>query len=149
MARINTPQKGQPIDLSYIAEMSNAINELSDAIVPGTSNFVTVDSGDGDVSTRTSQAKVIGKYIQVSTGTAQTANATLPAQYSFDATFAYTPMVTATVVANDSDAASIAATVVISSVTTNQVQLIVNFPVAGNPNVGVNILAVGIPNTLA
>ena len=45
MAKIPLPERGQPLDVSYVYQLANAINELSTQVSPATYKYVTVDTG--------------------------------------------------------------------------------------------------------
>ena len=63
MAILNVPERGQPLDVSTISQIVNAINTLSTSVTSSTYKYVTVDTqGAGKQSVKTSDAKIIGGY---------------------------------------------------------------------------------------
>jgi hypothetical protein len=66
MAKIPLPERGQPLDLSYIYQLSNAVNELSDELSPTTARYTSIDTASAGTQTvRTSDARIIGGYVSV------------------------------------------------------------------------------------
>ena len=110
--------------------------------------YVTVDTPNaGKQSVKTSEARVIGGYVRVTNGETQTAGSGLAFSYSFPTEFKFSPIVTATPVSigTASDAGK-DVIVTISSITTSSIEGTVKFNVGGVSNVGVNLIAIGIPN---
>lgn len=145
MAKVPLPDRGQPLDLSYIYQLADAVNNLSNELSPATARYTTIDTPVGPVSERTSNARIVGGYIEV-TNSSTTLGTEQTFDYSFS-DFAYVPMVTATpitTVLKGTDA-SRDVSVVLTSITTNKVSGIVKFNTLGVTSVGVNLLIVGIP----
>ena len=44
MSKIPLPERGQPLDLSYIYEVAKAVNSLAEDVSPSTYKYVSVDS---------------------------------------------------------------------------------------------------------
>jgi imidazole glycerol phosphate synthase subunit HisF len=146
MAKIPLPERGQPIDVSYLYQMSNAINQLSDQVTSTGYNYTTIDTpAAGKQNVRTADARVIGGQVIVTSNSSQTADSTKTFSYSYNGNFKYTPIATATVV-NTSGGAGDAATVVLTSVDANGLNGLVRFDKAGNASTIVNLIIVGIPN---
>jgi hypothetical protein len=145
MARLPLPQRGQPIDTSYIYQIVNTVNELSAVSVSPTYKYVTIDTpGAGKQSVKTSEAKIIGAYVDVisSSVTAGTTSVTRIYRYS---DFASTPIVTASIINGGNTEAGNSATVQINSITASEVTFTVSFAKTGNAKVGVNLMIIGIP----
>ena len=147
MAKIPLPERGQPLDVSYVYQLANAINELSTQVSPATYKYVTVDTlGVGKQSVKASEARIIGGYVEVaSTATKNTANE-VGFSYDFSADFKYAPVVTATPINIGKTDAGKNVSVVLKSVSTSKVEGIVRFNSTGDLAVAVNIIAIGIPN---
>ena len=63
MARIPLPERGQPLDLTYIYQLANSINEISNQLSPSVSKYSAIDGVEGPngrQSVRTSDLKFIG-----------------------------------------------------------------------------------------
>jgi hypothetical protein len=147
MAKIPLPERGQPIDVSYIYQITNAVNQLSDRVSTTGFNYTTIDTpSSGKQDIKTSEARVIGGSVVVSTNSSQGADTTKSFTYSYGGNFKYTPVATATVVNTGLTPAGDGATVVLTSVDANGLAGLVRFDKAGNVSVTVNLIIVGIPN---
>jgi hypothetical protein len=148
MAKIPLPERGQPIDVSYIYQITNAVNQLSDQVATTGFNYTTVDTPSaGKQNIRTSESRIIGGSVLVTSNSSQAADSVKSFTYSYNGNFKYTPIVTATVVNTGGvGTAGDGATVVITSVDANGLTGIVRFDKAGNASTTVNLIIVGIPN---
>jgi len=146
MAKIPSPEPGQPIDVSYISEIVGAINDLSVQISPAIYKYVTVDSpGLPSQSVKISETRIVGGYVDVFKGS-QSVGGQKDFSYPLKPEFKYPPIVTASPVNIGGTDAGKNITVVIKSITTSRVDGVVNFNVNGDVSVGVNLIIVGIPN---
>lgn len=147
MAKIPLPERGQPLDLSYIYQLANAINDLSAQVSVSTYNYLTVDTQSaGKQSVKVPDAKMIGGYIQVVNDYSKIdAGADQGFTFGFSNDFKYEPIVTATPVNVGGTTAGRDVTVVIDSVTTSSVSGRVKFSTTGTATVGVNLIIIGIP----
>jgi hypothetical protein len=147
MAKIPLPERGQPIDVSYIYQITNAVNQLSDQISTTGYNYTSIDTPSaGKQDIKTSEARIIGGSVNIPAGQAL-AGSTKTFEYSFNANFKYTPIVTATVVNTGGvNTAGDGATVVLTSVDANGLTGLVRFDTAGNASTTVNLIIIGIPN---
>lgn len=147
MAKVPLPDRGQPLDLSYIYQLAEAINNLSNQLSPVTAKYTTVDTvANGKQSIRTSDARIIGGFVSVTNNSSNTPGTEVEFSYTFS-DFAYIPIVTATPIATSSDStdASKDITVVLTGITTNRVDGIVKFNTIGISSVGINMVIIGIP----
>jgi hypothetical protein len=147
MATIPLPERGQPIDLSYIYQIAEAINDLSLQVSPTNNRYVTIETpADGKQSTVSSGVKINAAYVSVYTnktvkpGDEQTFSYNYPAEYKF------APVATATPVNVSDTPAGRSVSVILKSVTTSRVDGVVRFNADGEASVGVNLIIVGIPN---
>ena len=147
MGQISLPERGQPIDLAYIYQIVNAINGLYTQISSSNYNYITIDTpASGKQSVKTSEAKIIGGYTQVTNNTTLNAGDEQPFSYTFPADFKFTPIVTATPINIGNTPAGKNVSVVLRSVTTSRVDGIVKFNASGSSSVAINLIIVGIPN---
>jgi hypothetical protein len=147
MAKIPLPERGQPIDVSYIYQITNAVNNLSDQVSTATYNYTTIDTvSAGKQNIKTSEARMIGGYIVVANNTTVTKDTTKTFSYSFPSDFKYTPIVTASPVNTGTTPAGDDVTVVISDVTRGNVSGIVKFGTSGTVSITVNLVIIGVPN---
>jgi hypothetical protein len=148
MAILPVPERGQPLDVTYIYQIVKAVNDLSTQASTSVNKYVTVDTPNaGKQSVKTSEARVIGGYVRVTNGESQTAGSSRTFSYSFPTEFKFVPIVTATPVSigNSSDAGK-DVVVTLSSVTTSSIEGSVKFNLGGITSVGINLIAIGIPN---
>lgn len=145
MAIVPVPERGQPLDVSYIAQLANAINSLSTQVSPATYKYVSVDTPEGKQSVKASEAKIIGGYVEVANNSTVSAGNEKTFNYDFT-DFKYKPVVTATIENFGDTQAGKDVSVILKTVTTSKVQGVVKFNTAGDVSVAVNLLIVGIPN---
>lgn len=146
MAKIPLPDRGQPLDVTYIYQIAAAINEVSNEISSATYNYTTISTRENETqSIQTRAARIVGGFIDIGTNDLVSAGDTKPWSFSYSADFQYPPIVTATVVNRGTSDVGDDVTVVIRSVTTSRIEGIVRFNTGGQATTTVNILAVGIP----
>jgi hypothetical protein len=146
MAKVPLPERGQPLDVSYIYQVTNALNQLSDQVSSATYNYTTIDTvSAGKQNIKTSEARMIGGFIQVANNSTQTASSTKTFTYTFPRDFKYTPIVTASPVNIGKTAAGENVTVIITDITTSSVSGLVRFNASGDVSTVVNLIIIGIP----
>lgn len=147
MAKIPLPELGQPLDVSYIYQLANAINELSLQVSPAIYKYVTVDVPNGvQQNAKASETRIIAGYTDVVRSANQSIGSQQPFTYNFPADFKFAPIATATPVNIGGTEAGKNVSVVIKSITTSKIDGIVNFNSTGDVSIGVNLIIVGIPN---
>jgi len=147
MAILPVPERGQPLDVTYIYQIVKAVNDLSTQISPSNYKYVTVDTPtSGKQSVKASEARIIGGYVQVTTSTTQTAGSSKPFSYAFGTDFKFAPVVTATPINIGSTDAGKDVTVTINSISTSRIEGTVKFNTGGDTSIGINLIIVGIPN---
>lgn len=147
MAKIPLPERGQPLDLSYIYQIANAVNDLSTQITTSASKYASIDTlGAGKQTARTSDTKFIGGYKEIVNNASVNAGNERGFFYDFPSDFKYAPIVTATLVNTGATAAGTNTSVIITSVTTSRVEGVVRFNSSGDVTVAVNLIMIGIPN---
>jgi hypothetical protein len=146
MAKIPLPERGQPLDLSYIREIANAVNDLSNLVSPASYNYVSVDTPNtGTQYVRTSESKIAAGYIEVATNSTVTAGNEFSFTYNFPSDFKFPPIATATPINIGGSPAGQNVSVILRLVTTSKIEGVVRFNQSGNLSVGINLIAVGIP----
>ena len=145
MARVPIPQQGQPLDVSYIATLAEAINQLSEegsAIAQGNNFILQGRLSETPSSFKLYGAQVIAQEIILISGTSSIAEQTI--NFSPN-NFANPPIVTATLV-NPSDPE---ASVYVKNITSGSATVIVQFTGSENNSAAVNIIAMGIPSRVS
>jgi hypothetical protein len=146
MAKVPLPERGQPLDVTYIYQLVEAVNDLSTSISDATYNYTDVDIvGAEKKSLKTSDTKFVGKFKQIANNETVTAGQEKSYSISYS-NFKFPPIVTASVVNTSGTIAGTNTSVVISSITASQVDFIVKFGASGIASVGVNVIAIGVPN---
>lgn len=147
MARIPLPERGQPLDVSYIYQLANALNELATQVSPATYKYVTVDTPNvGKQSIKASEARIIGGYIEVANNSTKTAGDEVTFSYDFPSDFKYAPIATATPLNIGNTSAGKDVSVILKTVSTSKVEGVVKFNSSGDLSVAVNLIVIGIPN---
>jgi hypothetical protein len=147
MARIPLPERGQPIDLSYIYQIAEAINDLSLQVSPTNNRYVTIETpSDGKQSTVSSGVKINAAFISVYTNKNVKPGDEQPFSYPYPAEYKFAPVATATPVNISDTPAGRNVSVILKSVTTSRVEGVVRFNTEGEASIGVNLIIVGIPN---
>lgn len=151
MPQLQDPQPGQPLDLDYVSTIVKAVNEILAKMATSSSlgNSVVV-TGTGPEASKTSDLAFVGGYKEIF-GTAQAVTAGTTKDFSLEfpnaVTFKTPPIVTATPYTLNSTDAGRNVTVILKSVTTSKVEGTVMFNANGNVSIGINLIAVGIPQS--
>jgi len=141
--KLPLPERGQPLDLSYIYQMANAINDLNNQIVSNSVTSVVNNGIDLREDARTSNLRFYATTTSIQAGTV---SAGTSRDWSVDLSpnFLYTPVVTATVQNNTSSTAGNNITLVIKNITTGRVDGNIIYNAAGSIDIRINVIAVGI-----
>jgi len=147
MAKIPTPDRGQPLDVSYVYQIVEAVNDLASQISSARYKYASIDTANGNESTLLTDTKVVaGEKIIYPTLTNVTAESTQSFSYSFKGEYKYPPIVTVTPVLIEGTSSGQDVSVVIQNVTNSSVNGIVRFNTGGSLALKVHIIAVGIPD---
>jgi hypothetical protein len=147
MAKIPLPERGQPLDLSYIYQVATAINDISSEISPSIYKYVSIDTpAAGPQNIRASEARMIAGYMDVATNSNVNSGNEKPFRYAFKTDFKYPPIVTATLINIGNTPAGQNVSVILTNVSTSAAEGVVKFSSSGDLSVGVNLIAIGVPN---
>jgi hypothetical protein len=148
MAKVPLPERGQPLDVTYIYQLADTVNSLSTQISSATTKYSTIDTttSAGKQNIKTSDIRVIGGYALVAQNSTVSAGNEFPFTVPFDSNFKYPPIATATPVNFGGTPAGQNLSVVITSITTSGISGIVRFNASGTLSVSVHVIAIGIPN---
>jgi hypothetical protein len=147
MAKVPLPERGQPLDVTYIYQLADTINDLSTQVSSATYNYTTVDTvSAGKQSVKTSEARMIGGYVEVANNSTVSAGNEKTFSYDFPSDFKYQPIATATPVNIGNTPAGQNVSVILKAVTTSRVEGIVRFGASGDLSLAVNLIILGIPN---
>jgi hypothetical protein len=141
--KIPLPERGQPIDLNYLYQIANSINNLTNQI--STSNTTSViDNGINpreDITTNRLRFYATTKNIVVGN-----INAGSSQNWSVDLApdFLFTPVAVATVQNNTASTAGNNITLVIRNITTSRVEGNILYNASGNIDININVIAIGV-----
>ena len=147
MAKIPLPERGQPLDVTYIYQLAETINDIATQVSSATYNYTTIDTiSAGKQSVKTSDTRVIGGYVEVANNSTVSAGNEKTFTYDFPSDFKYAPIATATAVNIGNTPAGQNVTVILKSVTTSRVEGVVRFGASGDLSLAINLIVIGIPN---
>jgi hypothetical protein len=147
MAKVPLPERGQPLDVTYIYQLVDTVNDLSTQVSSATYNYTTVDTvSSGKQSIKTSDARVVGGYVEVANNSTVSAGNEKTFSYDFPSDFKYAPIASATAVNIGNTPAGQNVNVILKSVTTSRVEGIVRFGASGDLSLAVHLIIIGIPN---
>ena len=147
MAKVPLPERGQPLDVTYIYQLAETINDIATQVSSATYNYTTIDTvSAGKQSVKTSEARVIGGFVEVANNSTVSACNEKTFAYDFPSDFKYAPIATATAVNIGNTPAGQNVTVILKSITTSRVEGVVRFGASGDLSLNINIIVVGIPN---
>ena len=146
MAKVPLPERGQPLDVTYIYQVVDALNSLSTQVSDATYTYTDVDVVGADKqSLKTSNTKFIGKFKLIANS--ETVTAGQERSHSIDySNFKFPPIVTLSIVNANGTTAGTNTTVVLTSVTTTQANFTIKYGVSGTATIGINLIAIGVPN---
>ena len=148
MAIIPLPERGQPLDVTYISRLAQAVNDLSKETQSSRYNYVSIATKDsGPQNKKITDVRVIGKIEKVTT-TSQNVTASDEIKFTstFPGEFKFAPVVTATVVNVGGTPAGANVSLVLSEPTTSGVEGTVKFNSTGLVTTSVNLIIIGVPN---
>jgi|688.fasta_scaffold10032_2 hypothetical protein len=146
MGKLIVPQRGQPLDVSYMYDIVQALNELQDQVGSSIQDvLVVVDETNKSRSTKMNRSAAFGVTAPVITATSVELNKTYPVTVSFEVKFNSKPIVVATPNNIGGTEPGKSANVVITKITNNSAEFLVSFTTAGLATVSLNVLAMGIP----
>lgn len=146
MAKVPLPDRGQPLDVTYLYQITSAINDLADSVSTATGKYATIDSTvAGRQTLKIPDMRVFAGYVDVANAVNVSPETTIEKTVDFGSAFKYPPVVIPGVVNNNTQSAGNDTNVVVSSVSTTSASFRVKFNTSGEVSVGVNYFAIGIP----
>ena len=146
MAKVPLPERGQPLDVTYIYQLAETVNDLATQVSSATYNYTTIDNGtSGPQSVKTSETKIIGGYVSVVNNATVTASSEASFSFAFDY-FKYSPIVSATPYNIGGTPAGQNVSIILKTVTTSKVEGTVRFNASGDLTLAVHLVIIGIPN---
>lgn len=146
MSKIPLPEHGQPLDLSYVYQLVNAVNDLSTKVVSSDKKYLSVDTDSAArQNLKTSDARIIAGYVSVANNTAVDLGQEIEFTYPYPPDFRYDPIVIATPINTSDSNAGDNVTITLKSTKGSLVTGIARFSRSGVASVGVNLLIIGVP----
>lgn len=145
MAKLTVPQRGQPLDVSYMYSLVETVNQLSE-VVGTTQNVTQIVASNGKSNTvGTGRSSVLGITTNVATSR-QITSTDNQVPFTVNYNFKYPPIIVATPWNTGDTDAGKNVSVVITKVSNTSASFLVRFDTIGTATVDVNVLAIGIPN---
>jgi hypothetical protein len=145
MARLTVPQRGQPLDVSYIYSLVETVNQLTDQLGTSQQNVTQIVKKDGTSNTvGTGRSSILGVTTNIATSKTVTPGSQEP--FSINYNFKYPPIVVATPWNTGDTDAGKNVSVVVTKVSNTSASFLVRFDTGGVATVDINVLAIGIPN---
>ena len=147
MARIPVPQRGQPLDVSYIYDIVTAVNEISDRLVSSETGKLKIITADPVIENTvpTSGMSVFAKTHTLAASKPVTAVGQTDS-FTVSFNFKTSPIIVATPFDSANTSAGQDVSVVISAVTNTNAVFNVRYDTIGVTSTKINIIAIGIPN---
>lgn len=146
MAIIRVPERGIPLDVTYLYELANAINNISSEVSSATYNYTTVKTREAsDQSIKTSEARIVAGYVDVVNNENILAGTTRSFSYDYPSDFKYAPIATATPINTGNTSVGNDVTIVLTSITTSRVEGQIKFASTGTMSISINLMVIGIP----
>jgi hypothetical protein len=147
---IPVPERGQPLDLTYIYEIVKTVNLLASNSAYSANKFSSIQVPSPNIprqDIKINDTKIIAGFHDLTPNLSVNLGDTVPFSYSFpSADFKYLPIVTATPQAISITDSGKDASVVITNVTTSRVEGVVKFGTSGTASIRINIIAIGVPS---
>ena len=146
MAKVPLPERGQPLDVTYLYSLVEAVNDLSSQASSTTYNYSTIDTANNPQQNRkTSEIRIVGGIVEVASNSTVSAGNEKSFGYNYSE-FKYAPIVSATVVNTGQTPAGQNVNVILKTPTTSRVEGVVTFGSSGNVSLDVHLVIVGITN---
>ena len=147
MAKVPLPERGQPLDVTYIYQLADTINDLSTQVSSATYKTTSIDTvSAGKQNIKTSEARLIGGYVEVYNNATVSAGNEKAFSYDFGSDFKFQPIATATAINTGGTPAGKNVTVILNKPTTAGISGIVRFNTSGDLAIDVHLIIIGVPN---
>jgi hypothetical protein len=146
MAKVPLPERGQPLDVTYLYQLVEAVNDLSTQVASKVTNNTVIDTASaGKKEVKTSNSRIVGGLVEVANNSTVSAGNEKTFTYDFK-DFKYPPIVSATPVNTGQTPAGQNVNIILKSVTETRVEGIVRFGASGDLSLSVHLIIIGIPN---
>lgn len=138
MATLPLPERGQPLDVNYIYDMVNQINNITNTIAVRSTSTSKINS----VADTTSNLKFYAETKALTTATIY--GNTSDSFFFTYPEFKYPPVVTVTVLNNDGSTIGENVLITLRTVGTSRCEGKVRYNVSGAVNLSISMIAIGI-----
>jgi hypothetical protein len=146
MAKVPLPERGQPLDVTYLYQLVEAVNDLSTQVASKLTNNTVIDTASaGKKDVKTSNARIVGGLVEVANNSTVSAGNEKTFTYDFK-DFKYPPIVSATPVNTGQTPAGQNVNIILKNVTETRVEGVVRFGTSGDLSLSVHLIIIGIPN---
>ena len=144
--RIPLPQRGQPIDVTYLNSLATAVNDLANQVNASTYNYTTIDTVEaGRQSIQTAQAMIFAGKVSVVSNEYVVKDTEKSWYIDLPPGFKYAPNVTTSVINTGSSTTGNLVVCTITNVSKSRVDGRVKYLSSGTASVAINVQAIGIP----
>jgi hypothetical protein len=140
--KLPIPQRGQPLDVTFVSDIVSSVNDLYNQIAIKVSAYASLWTSKGRRQLRSTEIKFYTNQISVAAKD-KAAGSTIDFSGSFDVGFADTPIILVTPVGNSAAAKQSYATITTYTNSSFTGTLLINKK--GTEDIKINILAIGIP----
>jgi len=146
MAKVPLPERGQPLDVTYLYSLAEAVNDLSSQLSSTTYNYTTIDTVNANKhNIKTSETRIVGGYVLVADNSTVSAGNEKTFTYDY-ADFKYPPIVSATIINTGQTQIGQNVNVILKPPTTSKVEGVVRFGSSGNVSLAIHLVIIGVPN---
>jgi hypothetical protein len=143
MGILATPNRLQPMDVDYIAQIVTQVNQLTTLVGDRSTSYSSINN----TSVKTSETKIFATSVNVVASSNKTDGDVVDVTISYPP-FRGLPVLTATIVSGTSSNIGDDATVVFKNISSQQATMRVRFNRGGSLNINVNVIAVGFSETI-
>lgn len=147
MAQINTPSRGQPLDVTYLSQIVTALNDVTTKVSSATKNNTTIYKREGSSSQSVSNyaTRMIAGYANVSSNEPVSQDQIKTYTFNFPNDFLYAPIVVVTPQNLGGNSIGDNVIVTVRTVTTSNAEIAIKFNKQGNVSLALNIIVMGLP----
>lgn len=147
MAQINTPSRGQPLDVTYLSQIVTALNDVTTKVSSATKNNTTIYKREGPSSQSVSNysTRMIAGYANVSSNEPVSQDQVKTYTFNFPTDFLFAPIVVVSPQNLGGNSIGDNVIVTVRTVTTANAEIAIKFNKQGNVSLSLNIIVMGLP----
>lgn len=146
MSQISTPSRGQPLDVTYLSTIVNAVNDATTKVSSATKQNATIYKRTGGYQTVSNHStKIVAGYANVSNNEQFSQDQVKVYTWSFPSQFLFAPIVVVTPQTLSNSGVGDNVIVTVRNVTTSDVEIAIRFNKQGSASLALNLIAMGLP----